>query len=193
MDATLKYFELQTLFNYFTNIFPSEVVKNVWGRYNVGTAKNGASIFWQVDNMGRVRTGKIMQYLQNGKRNKADFGTWVHKVAGEKEFELKQCFFGLHLTKYNIKPIGIVESEKTALYLAIVRPGTLWLASGGAHNIQPYKFRGLGSDITLYPDKGCAKMWQEKTNGKYNIDFTLEDSDLPDGVDMMDYLQLKEQ
>lgn len=199
MEATLKYFELQTLFNYFTTLFGEEnkdKVIEVWKQYQVGTVKNGASIFWQMDNSGLIRTGKMMQYLTNGRRNKADFGTWVHRIVtgGDDNFNLKQCFFGLHLInkpEHKSKPIGIVESEKTALFMALKQPDILWLASGGSHNVQSYRFRSLAKrKITLYPDKGCANLWIEKTGGKYNIDFTLEDSDLPDGVDIMDYYLL---
>lgn len=186
MNRTLKHFELQTLYNYFAT-FTDPI--ELWTKYNVGTAKNGASIFWQVDKNKNIRTGKIMQYLQNGKRNKSDFGTWVHKQTNN-DYNLQQCFFGEHLVKGGER-IGIVESEKTALYLSIVEPSVLWLASGGLHNIQSYKFRRLKNcDITLYPDKGCYQIWREKTNARYKIDTKLEHSDLPDGIDLMDYYLL---
>lgn len=186
MERTLNYFDMQTLYNYFKSFTdPSEL----WERYKVGTSRNGASIFWQIDKNGNVRTGKIMQYLPNGKRNKADFGTWVHKLT-DNDFNLQQCFFGEHLVKGGER-IGIVESEKTALYLSIVEPGILWLASGGLHNLQSYRFRRLRNcDITLYPDKGCYHIWREKTNARYKIDTLLENTDLPDGVDLMDYYLL---
>ena len=56
-------------------------------RYNIGTSKHwhGATVFWQVDARGRVRTGKIMLYdSTTGKRVKQPFNhiAWVHKLVG---------------------------------------------------------------------------------------------------------------
>ncbi len=51
-------------------------------RYNVGTSRHwqnaGATVFWQVDVSGKVRTGKVMLYdLDTGKRNGPDPDTFV--------------------------------------------------------------------------------------------------------------------
>ena len=58
------------------------------GRYKIGTAKHwpGATVFWQIDTKGRVRTGKIMLYDKStGKRVKQPFNhvTWVHGIVGK--------------------------------------------------------------------------------------------------------------
>lgn len=169
MVNSLQLYEYQTLFRYFTTLFDKKDVLRVWKDYKVGTSKSGASIFWQVDNKGRIRTGKIMHYLTNGKRNKSDFGTWVHKIKGkqigEPDYNLKQCFFGLHLlndSKYKNKPIRIVEGEKTALFMTLYQPEYFWLASGGVHNVQPYRFSSIRGDrrrdLVLCPDKGCSDL-----------------------------------
>jgi hypothetical protein len=60
-------------------------------QYHIGTAKHwqGATVFWQVDAKGRVRTGKIMLYNPDTcKRVKEPFNhiTWVHKLVGSKQF-----------------------------------------------------------------------------------------------------------
>jgi hypothetical protein len=53
-------------------------------RYQIGTANHwpGATVFWQVDVKGKVRTGKIMLYDKaTGKRVKQPFNhiAWAHK------------------------------------------------------------------------------------------------------------------
>ena len=109
--------------------------------------KNGMTIFWQIDNEGKVRTGKMMLYKMDGHRDKQtgyNFD-WIHSalsrkwVNGEAVYEapwphpdlfnpdkqeMRSCYFGLHLLdKYKRKDVeqtvNIVESEKTAILMAI--------------------------------------------------------------------------
>ena len=67
-----------------------------------------STIFWQVDELGRVHAGKIVQYLPDGHRNREAFPAvdWVHQYPHDYPFypgvdlstwELRQCLFGLHL------------------------------------------------------------------------------------------------
>ena len=56
-------------------------------RYKIGTSKHwhGATVFWQADTKGRVRTGKIMLYNKTTcKRVKQPFNhiAWVHSLVG---------------------------------------------------------------------------------------------------------------
>jgi hypothetical protein len=56
-----------------TTLFDSETVNNLVRRYFIGTSKHwkGATVFWQIDQYGKVRTGKIMHYSPTtGKRTK---------------------------------------------------------------------------------------------------------------------------
>ena len=57
------------------------------GLYNIGHGKNGHTIFWQVDEKGRVRTGKMMKYYP------AD-----HPKAGHRNKEAKWSFDFIHAT-----------------------------------------------------------------------------------------------
>ena len=45
-------------------------VEEMIGLYNVGHGKNGHTIFWQLDEQGRLRTGKMMKYKPDGHRDK---------------------------------------------------------------------------------------------------------------------------
>ena len=107
----------------------------VFSLYHVGTSKHwlGASIFWQIDILGRIRAGKIMLYnKETGKRIKKPFPhiTWLHKLIRLKDHELNQCLFGEHLLQqFPEKQIAIVESEKTAILAAAYLPKFNWLAA----------------------------------------------------------------
>ena len=124
-------------------------VEEMIGLYNIGHGKNGHTIFWQIDENGQLRTGKMMKYRTDGHRDKQ--ASWnfdfIHAtlrrhrdpVTGETtdeppypyphlydpdKQEAQVTFFGLHLLdKWKRKGIDqtvcIVESEKTALLMAI--------------------------------------------------------------------------
>ena len=50
--------------------------------YHVGHGKNGHTIFWQLDEAGNVRTGKMMKYRTDGHRDKQSSWNfdWIHSV-----------------------------------------------------------------------------------------------------------------
>ena len=96
--------------------------------YFVGTSIKGETkgwtIWWQIDDKMRVRTGKLMAYKADGHRNKdlkysfnfvhamlAKAGKWDRE-----KYEYKSCLFGLHLVDvFPDAEICLCESEKTAL------------------------------------------------------------------------------
>ncbi len=70
---------------YLIKRFGLDVADTLVGRYRIGSSSywHGATIFWQLDTNGYVRTGKIMLYdKQTGKRVKNPFNhiTWAHTV-----------------------------------------------------------------------------------------------------------------
>jgi len=170
--------------------------------YKVGTGSKdveGWAIFWQIDDKGKIRSGKLMKY-HNGHRVKEGYSQdWIHskmKKAGLlKNFELVQCFFGLHIVD-DSKPIAICESEKTAIIASQYLPQFHWLAAGQLHGINQHKLKSLrGKSITLFPDIGAFDLWTEKA-GEYSGMANMQVSDLletkaPDehkGYDLADYL-----
>ena len=124
-------------------------VEEMIGLYNVGHGRNGHTIFWQIDEQGRLRTGKMMKYRPDGHRDKTASWSfdWIHatlsrhwdaerqEMTDEPPYpfphlydpskqEARITFFGLHLlNRWKSKGIEqmvcIVESEKTALLMAI--------------------------------------------------------------------------
>ena len=129
-------FKTNHFVQFLINLFGVEVASQLVSRYFIATSKhwNGATVFWQIDKQGNVRTGKIMLYSPTtGKRLKEPFNhiSWVHKFLEQPEFELKQCLFGEHLLIDKTKPVAIVESEKTAVIASVYLPQFIWLAFGG--------------------------------------------------------------
>lgn len=160
--------------------------------YLLSSIRNN-TIFWQIDQLERVRSGKIMEYNPaTGKRVKDENGkahiNWMHK----QPFNLKQCLFGLHLTKEDkTKTIAIVESEKTAVIMSIFVPEFLWLATGSKSGFKieyltPIKLR----KIISFPDKGCYKDWFDKALEMNNFGYNITTSDLIENTDCADGLDI---
>jgi len=154
--------------------FKPEQVQKALLEYKLGATKNKEVIFWQIDTLNRVRTGKIMQYNSvTGKRIKHQSTAidWVHNKLKQSKllnynFNLKQCFFGEHLlnTDKN-KWIGIVESEKTAIIASIYFPNLIWLATGSLNNLTIERCSVLTNrNVILYPDLGAFDIWCNKAN-----------------------------
>ena len=171
--------------------------------YHVGHGKNGHTIFWQLDEGGFVRTGKMMKYRTDGHRDKQSAWNfdWIHSTLErgtpqrddhgnimrdehgdaiynteayrnlydiEKQ-EARITFFGMHLTQqYRRATIKLVESEKTAILMAIAYGNTqqdLWMACGGLEMITRERLQPLinqGRRIILYPDRDGIAKWKAK-------------------------------
>lgn len=178
-----------------------DLVQEAILKYLIGTSKrrNGATVFWQIDRLLRVRSGKIMPYNKStGKRIHFKNGAhtnWVHSVMNLKDYELEQCLFGLHLiNESNTKTIAIVEGEKTAVICSIKKPEYVWLSCGGKGQFKYEMLKPVKEfNIVAYPDKGCYENWSEKAEElnsfgyKILVSDALEKSDLLEGDDLADY------
>lgn len=184
-------------------LFGFEVTTELISRYFIATSKhwNGATVFWQIDTQGNVRTGKIMLYSPTtGKRIKEPFNHigWVHKALKLPAFELRQCLFGEHLLIDKTKPIAIVESEKTAIIASAYLPQFIWLAVGSLTNLNGEKCSILkGRTVTLFPDLNGFDKWSNKAKELSHLAiFTVSDllerkateSERKQGLDLADYL-----
>ena len=89
-------------------LFPENRVAEVLARYRTGSTRDGRIIYWQIDERGQVRAGKVMAYNPDGHRRKEGNGNvcWVHsmKIDGIRFDEMlaPQCLFGLHLINDNV-------------------------------------------------------------------------------------------
>lgn len=154
---------------------PIDVAKMII-RYHLGADHYGNVIFWQIDEAGRVRTGKRMRYDQiTGRRIKDGRSvSWIHATMARRGqlpegWQLQQCLFGLHQIaepKNKGKKIGLVESEKTAVICSGAMPSYIWMAVGGKENLTPEKLRPLqGWKVVVFPDVDGVKEWKKAVAG----------------------------
>jgi hypothetical protein len=201
--ASLKAHETNHFVKFLIDCFGVEVASELVSRYFIGTSKHwdGATIFWQIDTFGKVRTGKIMLYNPvTGKRVKEPFNHihWVHKLIKQPEFELKQCLFGEHLLIENRKPVALVESEKTAVIASVYLPQFIWLAVGSLTNLNTEKCSILKDrNVVLFPDLNGFEKWSSKAKELSSITlFAVSDllerkateAEKKQGFDIADYL-----
>ncbi len=189
---------------FLSTLFDAATVAEAISRYHIGTSKHwdGATVFWEIDQQGKIRTGKIMLYSPyTGKRIKEpyNFITWVHTALKLPEYNLAQCFFGEHLLKLHPKKtVGIVESEKTAIIASVYFPNFIWLAAGNKVGLNNTKCKVLtGRNVVLFPDLKAFDKWNAKAKELSNIaSFTTSDllenkasdAERQQGFDLADYL-----
>src|SRR5690606_28457213 len=161
VSKTMSHYETNSLVGYLSSHFGISRCRNLIQRYYLGTSKHwgniGATVFWQIDYSGQVRSGKVMAYDSlTGKRLKKPFNyiTWVHKILKITDFHLEQCYFGEHLLSENLNSlVAIVESEKTAIIASLYFPEFIWIAAGSLNNISVQRSNALYQrDIVLFPD-----------------------------------------
>lgn len=200
--ATLKGYEGNYFVQHLMGLFGASITEQIIARYYIGTSKHwpGATIFWQIDRLGRVRSGKVMAYDPVTGHRVKDRITWAHKALNLQEFNLDQCLFGEHLLKADRnKPVALAESEKTAIIDSIYFPQFIWLATGGFKNLTVQKCEALrGRHVVLWPDLNCFEKWSSKAKDLSGICSRVSVSDLLEknatederkqGLDLADYL-----
>ncbi|RYU94345.1 DUF6371 domain-containing protein [Emticicia agri] len=204
--SSLKGYDKNNFISFLIKDLGEQKTSRLIDKYFVGTSKRweGATVFWQIDIEGKIRTGKVILYNpDSGKRIKApeSYITWVHKLLNLEEYNLNQCLFGEHLLKGNsAKPLAIVESEKTAIIASAYFEEFIWLATGGISSLTPEKCIALKNrNVVLYPDSNGFEKWEQKAkilrkelNCKIQISDLLERK-IPaefrnEGYDLADFL-----
>ena len=161
----------------------AEQLRQVYDDYLIGATRKGNVIFWQIDHLGQVHGGHIMQYRMDGHRD--GYQGWTHTALIHKgllppDWQLYQCLFGQHLlTRRPDAHVCLVESEKTALMMAALYPEQLWLATSGSGGLNPERVACLrGRRVTLFPDSGCYEKWNRQmlvtTGIAWNISPSME-------------------
>jgi len=190
MQASLTNYHKNNFAIGLTKYFPEYLVLEVLQRYYVGTAKGNKTIFWQVNRLGQVRTGKVMQY-NSATVKRVGYVNWVHHITKQKDFNLKQVFFGAHLLIDKIRPVAIAEGEKNAIIGALYYPQYNWIAVGSIEMLNVEKLNALKDyQITLFPDKGKAfSKWSkiaENACFDVHVNTVLENTGLKEGDDIAD-------
>ena len=185
-----------------------EQMQRAASRYRLGKSKDGAVVFWEIDEEQHIRDGKLMWYHDDCHRIKDKNPTWVTaclKKQGELPsfFEPKRCLFGQHLLEAD-RVVCVVEAEKTAVICSELYPDFIWMAPGGLSMFSAAKLYPLRNHkVILFPDTDpngkTFKDWKEKCdaaqeNFKYPIRISriLEDNATPDQkrrkIDLVDFL-----
>ena len=115
-------------------------------RFHLGRSKSGQTIYWMIDDMGRCLDGRLGD-------------TWVSTLlkarypAAAPYLTVEHCLFGLHQVSLNDKkPIGIVQSERSAVILSELCPDLMWMAYSYPSNLMVDVLEPLqGHKVTLYP------------------------------------------
>jgi hypothetical protein len=202
---SLKQYGNNNLYLYLKTIFSIDEVQKTFEKYKIGSSKTwlGATVFWQIDNLNKIRAGKIFLFDKlTCKRVKEPYAhiTWVHKRLSLKPFNLSQCLFGLHLAN-DCEKIAITESEKTAIIMSLFMPEYKWMATGSKQNFKNDILYPIKSkEIIAFPDKSEFHFWQLKANELNKLGFKItvsdyvEKIDCESGTDLADiYISLKEQ
>lgn len=149
----------------FDGIIGAQAVDRVAMSYAVGTARqfNGSPIFWQVDENGRIRTGKVMGYdPTTGKRIKQPRPqlAWVHSMMKDQlpNFRLQQCYFGSHrLINAERYAKGLTAKNK-AFGLDIVINPAVWLFESEKAALiaaMALEWGGMGETVIPIASGGC--------------------------------------
>ena len=122
-----------------------EQMQRAAGRYRLGRSHDGGVIFWQIDQKGVVRDGKIMYYREDCHRDKARNPSWVSArmkayYGYDGSLPVERCLFGLHLLSEK-GAVAIVEAEKTAVIMSERFPQYIWMAAGGLSALSAEKLR----------------------------------------------------
>ncbi len=153
------------LHSFFDSIIGAQAVDHVAMEYAVGTSKqfDGSPIFWQVDENGRIRTGKIMGYdSTTGKRVKQPRPQlqWVHTLMKDRlpDFRLQQCYFGAHRIISSEKRTKEITAQNKTLSLDVEVNPVVWLfesEKAALITAMTLEWGGMGNVIIPIASGGC--------------------------------------
>ena len=170
-------------------------LSRVLNDYLIGATRWHDVIFWQIDEQMKVHTGHIMSYSLDGHR--CGNQSWMHcslirQGILPEAYQPPKCFFGQHQLKPRPdEPVALVESEKTAVVMALLQPQFIWLATAGCGALTAEKTACLkGRRVYVFPDSGCYMKWlsqMQQTEGiQWSISKQLEG--YPPNTDLVDIL-----
>ncbi len=166
LKATFGNYDRNAFVQFLFDLFPDclEEIQSVLKMYFVGTFKD-YTCFPQIDRLNNVCKSKLIRFNRTtGKRLKGDYDTssLVRKLKLKEDFNYKQIFFGEHLLRRDVlKPVAIVESEKTATIASLCMFQFIWLATGSKQWLKVERLQRLDNrQIILYPDADGFDQWQ---------------------------------
>lgn len=177
-------------------LYGPEIAARVTRDYRIGALGFGPNpndtIFWNVDENGRVLNGKVQRYCTDPKSIK--FGhcqplfddgkrsywlsNWLRKqlgIAKDATFSTK-CLFGAHLlAEHPDAAVIITESPKNAATGSAINDEFVWVATGNKGDLTPDMLQCLqGRVVTVYPDRDAIEDWTKLVTG-WKVDGTIND------------------
>lgn len=175
--------EKTALFNFLCRLFPVDEVRRVFRLYRVGATKEFstavpalASAFPYLNAGGQCVDIHLMPYEADGHRRKSGYNqNWLLAKRKQSDRRAVWPLFGEHLLNLNPSaPVGIVESEKTALIAAICAPGYVWTATGSLSNLNARRCAALdGRECYVFPDADGLERWREKATALHASGFSV--------------------
>ena len=189
MQSTFRVYDKNNFVQYLIKTYGRLEAAKAVKRYNVGTGKNNSTIYWSMNHDKNVCNGKKMHYGLDGKRIKELFP----KALFIKEDGFYHGIFGSHLVKAN-SIVKVLESEKSAIIMSILKPEYVWLGVGGANFISRFTPINKTIPYELIPDmdsSGCIafhKRFKELRKDKFeNVTYR----DILHGQDLCDVAEGK--
>ncbi|RYU78800.1 DUF6371 domain-containing protein [Hymenobacter persicinus] len=183
LQQSLSCYERNAFAQLLQKHFGAGVAIDLLNRFEIGTSTYwpGATVFWQRDELDRIRGGQVVLFDESGHTSKlpAQDGTpkrcttWVHTAYAQACRQQKKqlpawlvrylepgvskspSLYGIRqLNKVAVgQPIAIVEAPKTAVICSGYFPQFIWLAVGSLSYLTVQRLTPVkGYSITLYPD-----------------------------------------
>ena len=132
--------------------FTEEQMHRAAERFLLGRSKSGKAIYWMIDELGRCLDARIGDSWFSAMLK-------VRYPFAAPYLQTAHCLFGLHqISRHEQMPVGIVESERSAVILSEVQPQLLWLAYSYASNCTVDRFEPLqGRKVTFFPRTDPAR------------------------------------
>lgn len=179
-------------------------IVDIVNAYQLGVTKDGHVIYWYIDKDDVVRMGKVMAYKLDGHRNKSVTPLSIPKELSKRgelsaDYAIKQTLFGEHLLSLPTnaeKPIGIVESEKSAVICLLCIPDLLWMATGSKGNLQEERLSAIKEHpAILFPDTDkdgeAYRQWMNRSKELNAKGWHLQTSDYLERVAITEQRQAK--
>ncbi len=180
---SLSHYQSNTFAHLLRNHFGVGVANELINQFKIGTSAYwpGATVFWLIDEMGRVRGGQVVLFDDKGStmklrdsegkvtfRHTLPVGYVLNKTV-ERSGEPKPDWlisytenapkvpicFGLHQLQSAPKdqPVALVEAPATAVFCTAYFPSFIWLAVGSLSFITEERLADLKNrKIRLFPD-----------------------------------------
>lgn len=139
-----------------------------------------ASAFPFINSEGNCVDVHLQPYEEDGhrwKKTERHPFTQHWQMAKQKQSDRRApwCLFGEHLLRLDPSaPIGIVESEKTALICALYFPKYIWLATASLANLNARRCQAVRDrDVYVFPDADGIAKWREKAAALHSEGFKV--------------------